>query len=177
MASNYDDFLFQKNSKYYINNSPGHFWAISNNEEELILGLSDFFQKRIGEIKSFTIKDKVGKKISKGKTLGLVKAKNYSAVLKYPLSGELIAVNNNVSLKPKLINESPYKNGWIIKLKLDSTINEETSSEDWVDLSNSSEITKFKAFIELELKNNALSADDCCPDFLGGSGVVRRRKK
>jgi len=175
MAMSFSDYNFPKDRKYRINNTPNHFWISESNDGLITLGLSDFFQKQIGNINSVTIKDSVGVTIKTGKTLGLVKAKNYSAILKYPLSGSIVKVNT-VSKNPKLINDSPYDDGWLIVLKPDPKLNDQNDDK-WVDLTNADSEKAFKDFIEKEITNKALMADECCPDLLGGSGVVRRLKK
>ena len=171
----FENYNFPKDRKYLINNTPNHLWLKEDLENNLlVLGLSDFFQKRIGELKAFSTTAKPGITTTSGKTLAIVKAKNYSSVLKHQLDGKVIEIND-LNKNPRLVNNSPYEKGWILKFELES-VSKDQLNKKWVELVNEGE-NLFKEFIELEIKNNALLPDDCCPDFLGGSGVVRRRKK
>ena len=165
------------NRLYYINNTPYHFWLQnSSNTNVVTLGLSDFFQKQIGPINTVTFNVSFGSPIAKNKALAIIKAKNYSAILRFPFSCTAIEINENLKANPKLINESPYDKSWLIKVRPDPPLNDQLSS-DWINVSQNDNLEKLKAFIDKEIKNKSLMADDCCPDFLGGSGVTRRRKK
>ena len=173
MVNNFSELTFPNNRWYYINNTPYHYW-VRKEGDMTVLGLSDFFQKQIGEIKSIEFKSS-DKLIEKSKLLAVVKAKNYSAILRYPFSCFTIEINSNLKKNPKLINESPYDKSWLIKVRTEPPL-EEQLTDDWIKLSSDSNKDKLKAFIEKEIKNKSLLADDCCPDFLGGSGVTRRRR-
>ena len=174
MVNDFSELTFPNNRMYYINNTPYHYW-LKQEGDVTILGLTDFFQKQIGEIKDITFKTS-DELIAKSKVLAVVKAKNYSAILRFPFSCFAIQINDAVKSNPKLINESPYDRSWLVKVKPEPSLQDQLS-EDWIDLSNDSNKAKLKGFIEQEIKNKSLMADDCCPDFLGGSGVTRRRKK
>lgn len=174
MVNDYSELSFPNNRKYYINNTPFHYW-VQQDGDVTVLGLTDFFQKQIGEIKDITFKTS-DDLITRNKVLAVIKAKNYSAILRFPFSCFLLDFNKEVKSNPKLINESPYDKSWLVRVRPDPTIDQQLS-DDWIDLSSEDNKAKLKAFIEQEIKNKSLMADDCCPDFLGGSGVTRRRKK
>lgn len=174
MVDSFSEVTFPNNRWYYINNTPHHYWVQQNNDIA-ILGVTDFFQKQIGEIKSVEFR-KFDKTIEKSKLLAVVKAKNYSAILRIPFSGQVVEVNTELKNKPTLINDSPYDKSWLVKFRAEPVL-EEQFSADWIDLSTEPNKSKLQSFIEKEIANKSLLADDCCPDFLGGSGVTRRRKK
>ncbi len=173
MVDSFSEVMFPNNRWYYINNTPHHYWLQLDNDIAT-LGLTDFFQKQIGEIKSVEFR-KFDKIIEKSKLLAVIKAKNYSAILRTPFSGNIIEVNPELKKNPKLINNSPYDKSWLVKFQAEPPIKDQLS-DDWVDLSTESNKEKLKSFIEKEIKNKSLLPDDCCPDFLGGSGVTRRRR-
>ena len=176
MVSNFSELSFPTDRWLYVNNTPYHYWVRENGDGYVTIGLNDFFQKQIGEINSVSFNIALNTPIAKSKVLSLVKAKNYSAILRFPFSCEVIAINDDLKKKPKLINESPYEKGWLIKINPSPPL-EQQLTEDWINLSKSESLDKLKEFINQEIKNKSLMADDCCPDFLGGSGVTRRRKK
>ena len=59
-----------------------------------------------------------GENIKAGDTYVSLEAVKWTGHLSSPLSGEIIAVNEEVFDEPSIINEDPYKKGWIVKLKL-----------------------------------------------------------
>ncbi|OLS16642.1 MAG: Glycine cleavage system H protein [Candidatus Heimdallarchaeota archaeon LC_3] len=165
------DYEYPGDRKYLINSTPTHIWILKGeNGDKYLIGLSDFFQKQIGELDKITLKKK-DIDIDKGKTICLVQAKNYSAILKSPFNFKILEVNSKLDKKPKMINKDPYNSSWIYKIEVSSSGS--MISENLV----SAEDPKLKKFLEDEIKNNALIGDDCCPDFIGKSGVVRRKKK
>lgn len=166
------DYKFPKDRKYWINHTPSHLWLKESGEGIVTVGVTDFFTKRIGKFTSITLKaqSSPSSPVIAEKTMGLVKAKNYSAILKYPISGKIMVVNENIIKKPKQVNKSSYDKGWLIQVRPEPDYSSQLSDNI---VSTGEELD---TYINQELKNNALQADDCCPDFLGGSGVVRRRK-
>ena len=164
------EFEYPEDRYYLIGHTPTHLWFKSiENKSTYRVGVTDFFQKRIGDIDSVTLRKK-GDDVDVGKTMSLIKAKNYSAVLKGAFKAKYLNINENVIKKPKLINEDPYNQGWLYDLMVDNL--ESTLGEKLVQATN----INLKFFLEAEIRNNALQGSDCCPDFLGGSGVVRRKR-
>ena len=165
------EYEYPEDREYLINSTPTHIWILKEeNETKCLIGLTDFFQKQIGEVDKITLKKK-NSEINIGKTIGLVQAKNYSAILKSPINFIILEVNPKLDKKPKLINEDPYISSWLYKIELKSS--DSLKSDNFVTANDS----RLKKFLEEEIKNNALLGDDCCPDFIGKSGVVKRKKK
>jgi glycine cleavage system H protein len=165
------DYEYPSDRKYLINHTPAHLWfkrdAASN---KVLMGLTDFFQKRIGEINEITLREN-GSEISISKVLGLVKAKNYSAILKSPIAFKIIETNEKITKRPQMINEDPYEKGWLYKIEvieLENVLGEKLVSP---------EEKALEQFLQVEIANNALLGSDCCPDFIGGSGIARRKKR
>ena len=50
--------------------------------------------------------------------MGVIESVKAASDLYSPVSGEVIAINNNVANDPTLINNSPHNDGWLIKIKL-----------------------------------------------------------
>ncbi|MHA2104294.1 MAG: glycine cleavage system protein H [Candidatus Hodarchaeales archaeon] len=164
------DYNYPDDRKYLIDSTPSHLWFLKDEEPDIyFLGVTDFFQNQIGEISQITLKKK-DNTIPKGKTVGLIQAKNYSAILKSPIEFKIVETNDKLIKKPKTINNDPYSAGWIYKIQLNGE--EDLNGDKLV----STEDSRLKTYIEYEKKNNALLADDCCPDFIGKSGAVRRIK-
>ena len=60
---------------------------------------------------------KVGAKVSAGKPFGEIESVKATSDLYSGVSGEVIAVNDQLATKPGLVNEDPYERGWMIKVK------------------------------------------------------------
>jgi len=81
-----------------------------------IVGITDFAQSSLGDI-VFVELPSVGSKVNCGKTFGVVESIKSVSDLYSPLSGEVIARNENVLSQPELINQSAYDN-WLIKIRI-----------------------------------------------------------
>jgi len=98
---------------YYEKN---HFWAKDDSSGNMIIGASDFFQQLAGEI-VFIELPIVGTKIEQSKSFSSLESGKWVGKLFAPFSGEIIEINEELEDSPELINESPYDEGWIAKIK------------------------------------------------------------
>jgi glycine cleavage system H protein len=96
---------------------PEHFW-VRVEGDELVMGMDDFAQKLAGEIVYVQLPGE-GKKLKKGKKLAKVESGKWLGKVLSPVDGELIAVNEELELKPELINQDCYGVGWMYRLKAD----------------------------------------------------------
>lgn len=81
------------------------------------MGISDFAQGELGEV-VFVDLPKVGKKVEKGSVLCVVESTKAASDVYAPISGEVIEVNAALTDTPSLINNAPYEDGWIAKIKI-----------------------------------------------------------
>ncbi|NIT14724.1 MAG: glycine cleavage system protein GcvH [Candidatus Dadabacteria bacterium] len=92
-----------------------HEWA--KQEGELItIGITDYAQEALGELVYIELPSE-GDEINKGDTFGAVESTKSVSDLFAPISGEVVEVNENLLDSPELINEDPYGEGWMIKVK------------------------------------------------------------
>jgi len=82
-----------------------------------IVGITDFAQHEMGDI-VFVDLPKVGLKLEKGKQACVVESVKSAFDVYSPVSGEVIEVNNSLSNDPAKINQDPYGEGWIFKIKI-----------------------------------------------------------
>jgi glycine cleavage system H protein len=92
-----------------------HGW-VSEEGTVVKAGVTDFFQKTAGEI-IFIEMPLVGRKVEKGQPYSSIESGKWVGRLKAPVSGEIVEVNSELNDFPYLLNESPYADGWIIKIK------------------------------------------------------------
>lgn len=81
-----------------------------------IIGVSDFAQEEMGDI-TYVDAPSEGDSVAKGEDFGALESVKASSELYAPVSGEVVAVNEELEDKPELINEDPYS-AWIIKVKM-----------------------------------------------------------
>jgi glycine cleavage system H protein len=84
--------------------------------ETACVGITDYAQNQLGEIVFVDIPTE-GETIGKDEVFGTIEAVKTVADLLMPVSGEVLEVNPALEDKPELVNESPYDEGWLIKIK------------------------------------------------------------
>ena len=96
-----------------------HEW-ISIEGDVATVGITDFAQGELGDIVYVEI-EKIGENFSKEEVFGTVEAVKTVSDLFMPLTGEIIDINEELNEKPELVNEDPYGEGWMIKIKVNSS--------------------------------------------------------
>ena len=95
---------------------PEHDWA-SIHGEEATLGITWWAQDALGELVHYEPPD-VGATISKDNPYGEVESVKAVSDLIAPLSGEVIEVNEKVVEAPETVNQDPYGDGWLVRIRL-----------------------------------------------------------
>ena len=97
-----------------------------------VIGITDFAQSELGDI-IFVEFPNIGESVNQKDTIGTLEAVKTVADIYSPLSGEIIEINEQLESNPELINEDPYNNGWILKIKIndDNEINSLLSGDDY----------------------------------------------
>jgi glycine cleavage system H protein len=95
-----------------------HEWIKLEGNEALI-GITDYAQSELGEI-VFIELPAVGDSKEKETVFGTVEAVKAVSDLFMPVSGEILAINNDLEAKPELINEDPYEAGWMIRISVNN---------------------------------------------------------
>ena len=83
------------------------------------IGITDYAQGELGDIVYVEL-PKVGASFGKHDVFGTVEAVKAVSELFSPVAGEVVEVNGRLDKEPALVNNSPYGDGWMIKLKLKS---------------------------------------------------------
>lgn len=110
-----------------------HEW-ISTEGETLKVGVSDYAQDQMGDIVYVEMPD-VGDGFEKGEEFGTLESVKAVSELYLPVSGEVIAVNEELVDTPEAINEDPYEN-WIVEIRPTDPdeLEELLTAEDYQDL-------------------------------------------
>ena len=93
-----------------------HDWARIDGDEAT-LGITWFAQDSLGELVHFEPPDQ-GATIAKDASYGEVESVKAVSDLISPLSGEVIDVNQKVVEAPETVNEDPYGDGWLVRIRL-----------------------------------------------------------
>jgi len=93
-----------------------HEWVRIEGDQATI-GITDFAQGELGDIVYVEV-ETVGESLHKEAVFGTVEAVKTVSDLFLPLTGEITAFNEDLEDTPELVNEDPYNQGWIIKMKI-----------------------------------------------------------
>ena len=95
---------------------PDHDWARVEGDEATF-GITWFAQDQLGEVVFFDPPE-VGRNVSAGSSYAEVESVKAVSDVIAPLSGEVVAVNEELSGDPEAINNEPYDKGWLVRVKL-----------------------------------------------------------
>jgi glycine cleavage system H protein len=95
---------------------PQHDWARVDGDEA-VLGITWFAQDSLGELVHFEPPE-AGAAVSKDTAYGEVESVKAVSDVIAPLSGEILEVNQKAVDEPEVINEDPYGEGWLIRIRL-----------------------------------------------------------
>jgi glycine cleavage system H protein len=93
-----------------------HDWARVEGDEA-VLGITWYAQDSLGELVHYEA-PQVGAQVAKDGTYGEVESVKAVSDVVAPLSGEILAVNEKVVEAPETVNEDPYGEGWLVRIKL-----------------------------------------------------------
>jgi glycine cleavage system H protein len=93
-----------------------HDWARVEGEEA-VLGITWFAQDALGELVHFEAPE-VGATVTAGASYGEVESVKVVSDIVSPLSGEVLEVNQAVVDAPETVNDDPYGEGWLIRIRL-----------------------------------------------------------
>ncbi|KAG2407355.1 Glycine cleavage system H protein [Vigna angularis] len=84
------------------------------------VGITDHAQDHLGDVVYVELPE-VGATVTQGDSFGAVESVKATSDVNSPVSGKVIEVNEELSSSPALVNSSPYKDGWIIKVELNDS--------------------------------------------------------
>ncbi len=97
--------------------SGAHVW-VRIEGDIAVIGLSDYLQDQMGEIKSLQLPD-LGDVLRARRRMGHVESDEASSPIESPVSGEVVEVNPEVLDNPDVVNSEPYGSGWLLKVRLE----------------------------------------------------------
>lgn len=111
-----------------------HEW-IRVSGDEAYVGVTDFAQKELGDIVYLEV-ETVGQSVSQHDVFGTIEAVKTVSDLFIPVSCEIVEFNTLLESSPEKVNEDPYGDGWIVKIKISdlSEIDGLLSADDYKNL-------------------------------------------
>lgn len=107
-----------------------HEWIRDNSDGTVTVGITDFAQGELGDI-VFVELEPEGFEFDKDEVFGTVEAVKTVSELFAPVAGEIVEVNENLEDDPEQVNNDPYGDGWMVKIKVsDATQVEDLLSAD-----------------------------------------------
>ena len=94
-----------------------HEWIRDNGDGTATVGITDFAQGELGDI-VFVELEEIGFEFEMDESFGTVEAVKTVSELYAPVSGEISEINDKLQDAPELVNEDPYGDGWMVKLKV-----------------------------------------------------------
>lgn len=93
-----------------------HEWARLESDGTVTIGISDHAQDALGDL-VFVEVPEVGKSLTKGEAAAVVESVKAASDVYSPVTGEVIAANDSLNGAPELVNQDPYGQGWLFKVK------------------------------------------------------------
>ncbi len=110
-----------------------HEWVKDNGDGTATIGITEFAQGELGDI-VFVELEEPGFDFSQDDVFGTVEAVKTVSELFAPVDGEIVELNEELEDNPELVNDDPYGDGWMIKIKVsDASQLEELLSADEYD--------------------------------------------
>lgn len=92
-----------------------HEW-IKVEGSQATMGITQFAQEQLGDITFIDLPEK-GQQVAVGDEIGSVESVKAASEIYAPLAGEIVEINENLEEEPEKLNEDPYGQGWIAKIK------------------------------------------------------------
>ena len=113
--------------------TPEHEWVKIDGNVATV-GITDFAQSELGDI-IFLEFPTIDENFNNGDVFGTIEAVKTVSDMYMPLTGKIIAINEDLNDNPEQVNDDPYENGWMVKIEIDDV--------------NKSELLDSKSYTEL----------------------------
>jgi len=117
--------------------SADHEWVRVGEGRRVRVGITDYAQDALGDV-VFIDLSPVGTKVAPGAVFGEVESTKSVSELFAPLSGTVVAINDELEVAPGRVNEDPYGDGWICEIEL----SDPAELDDLIDAASYSALTE-----------------------------------
>ncbi|WP_017472536.1 glycine cleavage system protein GcvH [Amphibacillus jilinensis] len=92
-----------------------HEWVLPLDEERARIGITDHAQQELGDI-VFVENAELNQQVTAHDSLGVIESVKAASEFYAPLSGEVVAINEQLEDEPERINDDPYQEGWLVEI-------------------------------------------------------------
>lgn len=111
--------------------TPDHEW-LRIEGDEAVVGITEYAATELGDV-VFVELPAPGMTLEAAQSFGVIESVKTASDLYSPAAGEVLAVNTALADKPELVNEDPYGDGWMIRMRLSDAEAVSGSSERLID--------------------------------------------
>lgn len=94
-----------------------HQWVRVEGDGTATVGITDFAQEQLGDVVYIGLPE-VGATVNGGEEAGVAESVKSASDVFSPVTGEVLAINETLEDEPEMVNEDPYGEGWLFKVKL-----------------------------------------------------------
>ena len=96
-----------------------HEWVRTEADGAVTIGVTDHAQHQLGELVYVELPD-AGRKVARGDSMAVVESTKAASDVYAPLAGVVVEANPALASQPELVNNDPYGEGWLLRLRPDS---------------------------------------------------------
>jgi len=96
--------------------APSHEWVRKLEDDVVEVGISDFAQAALGDVVYVELPE-IGQNVQAGDECCAIESVKAASDIYAPISGEIVAINEDLDGAPELLNESPFGGGWMFRIK------------------------------------------------------------
>ncbi|MFZ1680200.1 MAG: glycine cleavage system protein GcvH [Rhizobiaceae bacterium] len=105
----------------HLRYSQNHEWALASTDDTVLVGITDHAQRLLGDLVFVEIPE-VGRAVSADESCAVIESVKAASDVYSPLDGVIVEVNESLADSPELINQDPYGEGWIFRLKTTASV-------------------------------------------------------
>ena len=94
-----------------------HQWVRVSDDGTATVGITDFAQEQVGDVVYIGVPE-VGVTVNGGEEAGVAESVKSASDVFSPVTGEVVEVNDNLEGEPEKVNEDPYGDGWLFRVRL-----------------------------------------------------------
>jgi glycine cleavage system H protein len=96
--------------------APTHEWLLPFTDDTITVGISDYAQQALGDVVHADL-PAIGSHVVAGQACCVLESVKAASDVHAPVTGEIIAINHKLNDTPELINDEPYNDGWLFRIK------------------------------------------------------------
>lgn len=112
--------------------SKSHEFLLDNEDGTYTVGLTGYAVEQLGDIVFLELPE-IGSEFKKGETFATVESVKAASEIYMPVSGKIVAVNQEAADAPEILNEDCYEKGWLVKIETTGDVSEQSELMEYED--------------------------------------------